>query len=57
MTSRCLCLREGRDVMFRREWYCMFRRGWYCKRDETGPILRIENFLFLIYKRNETLTR
>ena len=40
MTSCCLCLREDRTVMFRREWYC--------KQDETCLILRIVNFLFYL---------
>ena len=39
MTSRCLCLREERSVMFRKERYC--------KQDETCPILRIVNFSLL----------
>ena len=36
--SLCLCLREERSVMFRREWDC--------KQDETCLILRIVNFSF-----------
>ena len=49
MTSHCLCLREERTVMFRREWYC--------KQDETCPIFRIENFFFYLMDSDNFLAQ